>query len=194
MTNLTNLTNSSNTKNLSQRYMEATPTITRIFTTHEASQLFDHLDHLEFEYHKPYLRFNKPVKVPRGQASFTLNETIHYSYKAAGGSPPNRAMDDTLRTITARVNQSLITNFNTILLNKYKNGDDCIGFHRDSTDGWEPLTGFATLSFGATRDFQLRNESGVTTYIRPRARRRYLLTAPDERPLHARHTQAEACK
>ena len=50
----------------------------------------------EVEYHKPYLRFNKPVKVPRGQASFTLDETIHYSYKAAGGSPPNRTMDETL--------------------------------------------------------------------------------------------------
>ena len=74
--------------------MEATPIIARIFTAHEAAQLFNHLIDLEVEYHKPYLRFNKPVKVPRGQASFTLDETIHYSYKAAGGSPPNRVMDD----------------------------------------------------------------------------------------------------
>ena len=57
--------------------MEATPIITRIFTAHEAAQLFNHLIDLEVEYHKPYLRFNKPVKVPRGQASFTLDETIH---------------------------------------------------------------------------------------------------------------------
>ena len=78
--------------------MEATPIIARIFTAHEAAQLFSHLVDLEVEYHKPYLRFNKPVKVPRGQASFTLDETIHYSYKAAGGSPPNRVMDETLRT------------------------------------------------------------------------------------------------
>ena len=45
--------------------MEATPIITRIFTAHEAAQLFNHLIDLEVEYHKPYLRFNKPVKVPR---------------------------------------------------------------------------------------------------------------------------------
>ena len=87
--------------------MEAAPTVTRIFTAHEAAHLFKHLDQLEVEYHKPYLRFNKPVKVPRGQASFTLDESIHYSYKAAGGSPPNRVMDETLRTITARVNEAL---------------------------------------------------------------------------------------
>ena len=66
--------------------MEAAPTVTRIFAAHEAAHLFKHLDQLEVEYHKPYLRFNKPVKVPRGQASFTLDESIHYSYKAAGGS------------------------------------------------------------------------------------------------------------
>ena len=76
--------------------MEATPVIARIFTAHKATQLFSHLDQIEIEYHKPYLRFNKPVKVPRGQASFTLDDTIHYSYKAAAGSPPNRVMDETL--------------------------------------------------------------------------------------------------
>ena len=86
--------------------MEAAPTVTRIFAAHEAAQLFKHLDQLEVEYHKPYLRFNKPVKVPRGKASFTLDGSIHYSYKAAGGSPPNRVMDETLLTITARVNES----------------------------------------------------------------------------------------
>ena len=36
------------------------------------------------EYHKPYKRFNKIVKVPRGQAPFTLNENIHYDYKVSG--------------------------------------------------------------------------------------------------------------
>ena len=101
------------------------PTISCIYSTQEAAELFDHLDRLEVEYHKPYLRFNKPVKVPRGQASFTLDESIHYHYKAAGGSPPNCVMDDTLRAITSRVNQSLGTSFNTILLNKYKNGEEC---------------------------------------------------------------------
>ena len=46
-------------------------------------------DTLEIEYHKPYKRFNQIVKVPRGQASYTLDDTIHYDYKVSGGSPPN---------------------------------------------------------------------------------------------------------
>ena len=125
----------------------------------ERRDIFEFLDKLPVEYHKEYKRFNKTVKVPRGQASFTLNADIHYDYNVSGGAPPNMVMCDRLRQITARVNAVLGTNFNTILLNKYKDGDDCIGFHRDRETGWAEGTGFATLSFGAERDFQVRHEA-----------------------------------
>ena len=42
----------------------------------ERSGLFEYLDQLPVEYHKEYKRFNKIVKVPRGQASFTLSLEI----------------------------------------------------------------------------------------------------------------------
>ena len=127
----------------------------------ERRALFEYLDRLPVEYHKEYKRFNKTVKVPRGQASFTLSDDIHYDYKVSGGSPPNEVMCDRLRHVTARVNAVLGTNFNTILLNKYKNGEDCIGFHRDRENGWVEGTGFATLSLGAERDFiQINPTSG----------------------------------
>ena len=67
------------------------------------------------EYHKPYKRFNQIVKVPRGQASYTLDESIYYDYKVSGGSPPNYIMCPRLKEMTARVNEALGTNFNTIL-------------------------------------------------------------------------------
>ena len=102
----------------------------------ERNEILEYLDGLEVEYHKQYKRFNKIVKVPRGQASYTLNEDIHYDYKVSGGSPPNTVMTDRLKEITATVNAALGTNFNTILLNKYKDGDDCIGYHRDRETGW----------------------------------------------------------
>ena len=66
----------------------------------ERRQVFEFLDGLPVEYHKEYKRFNKIVKVPRGQASFTLNASIHYDYKVSGGSPPNTVMCDTLKEIT----------------------------------------------------------------------------------------------
>ena len=61
------------------------------------------------------------VKVPRGQASFTLNDNIHYNYgRIAGGSPPNEIMCDRLKEITQRVNMVMGRNYNTILMNVYK--------------------------------------------------------------------------
>ena len=47
----------------------------------ERKEVFQYLDGLPVEYHKPYKRFNKTVKVPRGQASYTLSADIHYDYK-----------------------------------------------------------------------------------------------------------------
>ena len=55
-----------------------------IYTKDECVSLFSFLDSLEVEYHKPYKRFNQMVKVPRGQASVTLDDTIHYDYKVSG--------------------------------------------------------------------------------------------------------------
>ena len=60
----------------------------QIYTPEQCPDIFNFLDTLEVEYHKPYKRFNQIVKVPRGQASYTLDETIHYDYKVSGGSPP----------------------------------------------------------------------------------------------------------
>ena len=138
----------------------------QIYTPEQCSDIFNFLDTLEVEYHKPYKRFNQIVKVPRGQASYTLDETIHYDYKVSGGSPPNYIMCPRLKEITARVNETLGTNFNTILLNKYKHGDDCIGFHKDRETGWAKGTGFATLAFGVARDFQIKcDKTNETTTI-----------------------------
>ena len=132
----------------------------------ERKAVFEYLDSLVVEYHKEYQRFGQTVKVPRGQASFTLSPDVHYNYKVSGGSPPNTVMCQTMKEMTARVNQKLGTNFNTILLNKYKNGDDCIGYHRDRETGWAKGTGFATLCFGAERDFLVKHEaSGVVTSV-----------------------------
>lgn len=128
----------------------------KIYEKDECEEIFKYLDNLDIEYHKEYKVFGKIRKVPRGQASFTLDSKIHYNYKVAGGSPINLIMSDKLKEITKKVNKALSTNFNSILLNKYKNGLDFISYHQDKTDGWAKDTGFATLSFGCERDFTTR--------------------------------------
>ena len=136
----------------------------KIFNVEECDEIYNFLKEKDYEYHKPYMRFGKIVKVPRGQASYTLNEDIHYDYGISGGSPINEVMCTRLKEITAKVNKVLKTNFNTILYNIYKDGDDCIGFHKDKEKGWVENTGVATLAFGAERDFQIKEEStNITT-------------------------------
>ena len=94
------------------------------------------------------------VKVPRGQASFTLNENIHYNYgRIAGGSPPNEIMCDRLKEITQRVNMVMGRNYNTILMNVYKNNKDCFAAHQDNENGWVKGSSFGTLAFGCERPF-----------------------------------------
>lgn len=159
----------------------------KVYDEKESKKLFDVLDKLEVEYHKKYIRYNKEFKVPRGQASFTYDESVHYNYPAAGGSPPNYIMCDELRNITEKVNKILSTNFNTILLNKYMNGDDCIGFHRDNQIGWAPGSGFATLAFGVARDFQIKCDSTkvLTTILHEAG---HVIYMPD--PMNATHTHS----
>ena len=137
-----------------------------IFNNEESNEIFNFLKKKDIEYHKPYKRFGKMVMIPRGQASYTISADIHYNYGVSGGSPINEVMDDTLKKITKKVNDELNTNFNTILMNVYKNGSDCIGYHRDKETNWADKSGFATVSFGAERDFLLREEeTNKTTTI-----------------------------
>ena len=128
--------------------------VKRIFTEEESKEILEFLKEKAYIYHAPYKRYNKMVKVPRGQASFTLNENIHYNYgRIAGGSPPNEIMCDRLKEITQRVNMVMGRNYNTILMNVYKNNKDSIGAHQDNENGWVKGTGFATLAFGCERPF-----------------------------------------
>lgn len=139
---------------------------TRIYDDAESDDILPQLLAKQYEYHKPYKRFNRMVKVPRGQASYTLDETIHYNYKVSGGSPPNEVMCPLLKRVTGRVNKALGTSYNTILMNVYIDGKDCIGHHHDREDGWAEGSGFATLAFGATRHFDLVEETtGILTRV-----------------------------
>lgn len=62
-----------------------------------------------------------------------------------------------------RVEAASRARFNSVLLNRYRNGFDSMGWHADDEPelGAEPV--IASLSLGATRVFDLRhNETGVT--------------------------------
>ena len=130
------------------------PIVKRIFTEEESKEILEFLKEKAYVYHRTYKRYNKMVKVPRGQASFTLNENIHYNYgRISGGSPPNEVMCDRLKEITQRVNMVMGRNYNTILMNVYKNNKDFFAAHQDNENGWVKGSSFGTLAFGCERPF-----------------------------------------
>ncbi len=52
--------------------MVISPIVKQIFTEEESRDILKFLKEKTIAYHRPYKRYNKIVKVPRGQASFTF--------------------------------------------------------------------------------------------------------------------------
>jgi hypothetical protein len=65
-------------------------------------------------------------------------------------------MCDRLKEITLKVNEVMGRNYNTILMNVYKDNKDVFAAHQDNENGWVKETGFATLAFGCERPFVLQ--------------------------------------
>jgi alkylated DNA repair dioxygenase AlkB len=65
-----------------------------------------------------------------------------------------------LDRVRERLERELDAGFNSVLANLYRDGNDRLGFHRDSEPelGPEPL--IASISLGATRRFRLRERAG----------------------------------
>lgn len=66
---------------------------------------------------------------------------------------------DDLLFIKKRIEQQVNTTFTGVLLNYYRNGNDSVGWHSDDENelGTNPV--IASVSFGATRPFQLRHKT-----------------------------------
>ena len=69
-----------------------------------------------------------------------------------------------LAPVRERLEDELHAGFNSVLANLYRDGNDRLGFHRDSEPelGPEPL--IASVSLGATRRFRLREREGRGSY------------------------------
>lgn len=97
--------------------------------------------------------FGKPIPLPRLTAWYG-DPGKSYSYSGIV-SPPNAWTDDLL-ALKSRVEAAAGTSFNSVLLNRYRDGRDHQGWHADDERelGRDPV--IASLSLGATRDFVLR--------------------------------------
>jgi len=73
-----------------------------------------------------------------------------------------RAKAEPYTPLLASINQKVETianrEFNSVLLNYYRNGHDCVSWHADDEKSLGPSVDIASMSLGVTRDFQLKKK------------------------------------
>ena len=99
-------------------------------------------------------RFGHPF--PRLTALYA-DEGVVYTY--SGVTYPSLIWTDELDAVRRRVEQAAGGPFNSVLLNRYRDGGDSIGWHADDEPEFGERPVIASVSFGGTRTFQLRHKT-----------------------------------
>lgn len=111
------------------------------------------------------LRFGgKEVLVPRLQAWYGERR---YGYSGLKLAP--LPWTPTLDAIRHRIAEHCGTLFNSVLINYYRDGNDSVAWHSDDERELGPDPCIASLSFGATRRFELKHR------VQPRTKMQLLL-------------------
>lgn len=131
------------------------------FSKDESDALFQSLLREINWKHEVIKMFGKEVMQPRLTAWYGDSDKP-YSYSCITMQP--LAWTETLLQIKQRIENIANKAFTSALLNLYRNGNDSMGWHRDNEKelGINPVIG--SVSFGATRTFQLRDynsKSGI---------------------------------
>jgi len=114
----------------------------------------------ELNWQQDYIKmFGKTHKVPRLQA-FYGDKGFDYSYSNI--KLKTNPWTTTLIQIKAQVENFCEHSFTGVLANLYRNGKDSNGWHADDEPelGQNPV--IASLSFGAARNFHLKNKTDKT--------------------------------
>lgn len=124
------------------------------FTTAEADQLYEQCLHTLPWRQDDIVIAGRRMPIPRLQNWFG-DPGMRYSYSGIHLSPV--PWTDALLQVRARVESLCGQHFNALLANCYRDGKDSVGWHSDDEPelGKQPV--IASVSFGATRTFEMRH-------------------------------------
>jgi alkylated DNA repair dioxygenase AlkB len=150
------INNNFNTDNLEILFIE------NFFNEEESVSYMESLKD-RIKWNQDYIKmFGKTHRVPRLTAWYgDRNKTYTYS----GISMTSKPWNAELLEIKKKVEQYANFNFNSVLLNFYRSGNDSNSWHSDDEKelGYQPIIG--SVSLGGTRKFRLRNKKNKkTTY------------------------------
>lgn len=130
--------------------------VPNFFNKVQADQFFDHI-HTETDWqHNDITVFGKTYKEPRLTALYSeTNQPYGYSNLIMYPKP----FTDKLKNIKTQVEAFSEYNFNTLLINLYRNGNDSNGWHADNEKelGKNPI--IASVSFGEERPFHFKHRT-----------------------------------
>ncbi|XP_066459954.1 DNA oxidative demethylase ALKBH2 [Eleutherodactylus coqui] len=98
--------------------------------------------------------YGKWHSIPRKQVTYG-DEGLSYTFSGITLSP--KPWIPVLNLIREKVQLATGHSYNFVLLNRYKDGNDHIGDHRDDEKELVPQSPIASVSFGACRDFIFRH-------------------------------------
>jgi alkylated DNA repair dioxygenase AlkB len=128
----------------------------RGFLSSDISQnILEELELVEWLNHSIFI-YGKWVKEPRS-VFFMGNSGVKYTYSKQEMSA--KPWTDQLLKIKNKLNTKLNTNFNSVLINNYKDGEQYMGWHCDNEKELGTRPTICSLSIGSTRDFILRNKA-----------------------------------
>ncbi|XP_029999782.1 DNA oxidative demethylase ALKBH2 [Sphaeramia orbicularis] len=128
-----------------------------LFSKEEADRLFRQLEE-EVVYstgqEAKVQVFGKVYNIPRKQATYG-DEGLTYTYSGVKrfACPWTQALEYIRDAVTKTTGHT----FNFVLINRYKDGQDHMGEHRDDERELDPLCPIASVSLGAARDFIFRH-------------------------------------
>lgn len=126
------------------------------FTAGESARIFEQLK-AQIGWHQDVMRFGRrEVPQPRLTAWYG-DDGKTYVYSGINNHPlPWTAL---LLALKAKAEDFAESAFNSVLLNYYRDGGDSVGWHADNEPELGERPVIASLSFGATRTFELRRRT-----------------------------------
>ena len=127
-----------------------------MFTKSEAYEIFHHLEEeIVYEHKSEVHVFGKWHQVPRKQVAYG-DEGLRYTFsgKTVSAKPWTPFLRDLRDALASKVG----TKFNFVLINRYKDGNDHIGEHKDDEQELVSGSPIASLSFGEARDFVFKHQ------------------------------------
>ena len=142
-------------KNEMQEVINEGNSLMRKFPGFVTSEVEELTKELKLEERPPVVVFGKPARQNRNVGFFS-DESIGYRY--SGTIMKSQPLPGWLKELMARVNETLETNFNGVLVNHYTSGEDYIGAHSDDEKSLGNGSKVAMISFGAVRKFRIRSK------------------------------------